>query len=70
MAGYNAGAVEKGGGDVFSAEDARDPEIHWRDILPSADLGLEPFHFDDVREIMRDVLRNGVEADRFAIPVV
>src|SRR5437879_12524424 len=55
---------------VFSTKDARGPEIHWRDILSSAHLGLEPLYFDDVRQVRRDVLRYCVEAAGLPFPVV
>jgi len=40
--GYRIGVpVDEPPAAVFSAKDARDPEIHRRGILPSAYLGLE-----------------------------
>src|SRR5713226_6847284 len=55
---------------VFSAKDRRDPKIHWRNLLPSAHLGLEALHFHDVREIMGHVLRYSVEATGLAFSVM
>lgn len=57
-------------GVVFRSEDARNPQGNWSELLPSADLGLEPLYLDEVRKLRCFVPGDPLEARELAVCVV
>ena len=55
---------------VFAAKHARDPQGDRCDVFAPTYLRLEPLDFEDVSEVTGDALREVLELDRLAIPVV
>jgi hypothetical protein len=50
-------------GAVFGSKDHRSPQIEWRDILPSANLGLGPLQRHDVGKLRSHLLRHDLGAE-------
>ena len=57
-------------GVVFGSEDARNPKGNWSELLPSADLGLEPLDLHEVRKLRSFVLGYLLEARELAVTVI
>ena len=57
-------------GVVFVSEDARNPKRNWRELLPSADLGLEPLYLHEVRKLRSFILGYPLEARELAVRVI
>src|SRR6266516_6665199 len=54
-------------GAVFRPKDRRHPQSAWGDILPSANLGLDPLYPHNVGKFRSDVLRYDIVANFLAI---
>src|SRR5712692_4295393 len=54
-------------GAVFRPKDRRHPQSAWGDLLPSANLGLEPLYLHNVGKFRSDVLRYDIEANNLAL---
>jgi hypothetical protein len=55
---------------VFASKNTGDPKGHRRGVLPSPDLGPDPLHLHDVRDVGGNVFRDALEAGGLSIPVV
>src|SRR6266699_2058360 len=52
---------------VFRPKDRRHPQSEWGDLLPPANLGLDPLYPHQVGQFRSDVLRYDIEANVLAL---